>query len=261
MRIVLFIAFLIISTCSFSQAWRDSLDYARSSYKKGEYEKALRYYESAQKKAPDGVDLADEMAQSAYKAREFEKAEKIYQQSASAKKDKSSKARSYHNLGNSRMKKKDYQGAINSYKEALRNDPKNEKTRYNLSEAIRRLKEEQKKQQEQQKDQNKDQKDQDQQNKDQQNQQDQNKNGENQNKDQNKGQNQNKGGDQQNKNQQGNNKGNNNQQGNKSGKSGGLPNKSVERMLDELMKAEAATKRKIGGNQNGSSSTKSGKDW
>lgn len=258
MRSVLFIAFLVMTSSCFSQVWRDSLEYARASYKKGEYEKAYRYYESAQKKAPQGVDLSDEMAQSAYKAREFEKAEKIYQQSASAKKDKTAKARSYHNLGNSRMKKKDYQGAIESYKEALRNDPKNEKTRYNLSEAIRRLKEEQKKQEEQQKDQNKDQKDQDQQNKDQ---QDQNQSGENQNKDQNKGQNQNKGGDQQNKNQQGNNKGNNNQKGNSSGNSEGLPNKSVERMLDELMKAEAATKRKIGGNQNGSSSIKSGKDW
>lgn len=88
MRIILIIAFLILATDTFSQSWRDSLNYARTSYKIGEYEKAFRYYESAQKKAPDGVDLSDEMAQSAYKAREFEKAEKIYQQSASSKKIK-----------------------------------------------------------------------------------------------------------------------------------------------------------------------------
>lgn len=252
MKLLLFIASVIISSVTFSQDWRDSLNVARASYKKGEFDKAYRYYESAQKKAPEGIDLSDEMAQSAYKAREFEKAEKIYQQSASVKKNKTAKARSYHNLGNSRMKKKDYQGAIDSYKEALRNDPKNEKTRYNLSEAIRRLKEEQQKQQEQQKDQNKDQKEQDQQNKD------QNKNGENQNKGQNQENQQNQGKNQPNK---GNNPQNKNQQGNSSGKQGGLPNKSVERMLDELMKAEAATKRKIGGNQNGSSTSKSGKDW
>ena len=107
MRIVLFIIFWSTCLSSFGQAWRDSLDYARSSYKRGEYGKALRYYESAQKFAPDGIDLSDEMAQSAYKAREFEKAEKIYQQSASTKKDKTSRAKSYHNLGNSRMKKKE----------------------------------------------------------------------------------------------------------------------------------------------------------
>lgn len=255
MRIVLFIIFWSTCLSSFGQAWRDSLDYARSSYKRGEYGKALRYYESAQKSAPDGIDLSDEMAQSAYKAREFEKAEKIYQQSASTKKDKTSRAKSYHNLGNSRLKKKDYQGAIDSYKEALRNDPKNEKTRYNLSEAIRRLKEEQQKQQKQDK---KDQQEQDQQKQQNKDQKDQQKNGNNQDQQQNQG-------DQQKKNsQQGNQKGNNQKKGGNSGNSsnsGSIPNKSVERILDELMKAEAATKRKIGGNRNGSSSTNSGKDW
>lgn len=246
MRIILFIALMIFGFTAFSQPWRDSLDFARNAYKKGEFEKALRYYKSVQKKAPNGVDLSDEMAQSAYKAREFEKAEKIYQQSASSKKDKTSKSRSYHNLGNSRMKKKDYQGAVDAYKEALRNDPKNEKTRYNLSEAIRKLKEEQQKQQ--QKDQKQDKKDQQNQDQDQKNKNDQ---------DQNKGKEQDQ---QQNKQQQ--NKGENkNQQGGKSGNPSSLPNNSVERMLDELMKAEAATKRKAGGNKNGSTSTKSGKDW
>lgn len=252
MRIVLFIIFWSTCLSSFGQAWRDSLDYARSSYKRGEYGKALRYYESAQKSAPDGIDLSDEMAQSAYKAREFEKAEKIYQQSASTKKNKTSRAKSYHNLGNSRMKKKDYQGAIDSYKEALRNDPKNEKTRYNLSEAIRRLKEEQQKQDK------KEQQEQDQQKQQKKDQKDQQKDGNNQDQQQNQG-------DQQKKNsQQGNQKGNNQKKGGNSGNSsnsGSIPNKSVERILDELMKAEAATKRKIGGNRNGSSSTNSGKDW
>jgi Ca-activated chloride channel homolog len=249
MRIILFIALVIFGFTAFSQPWRDSLDFARNAYKKGEFEKALRYYESAQKKAPNGVDLSDEMAQSAYKAREFEKAEKIYQQSASSKKDQTSKSRSYHNLGNSRMKKKDYQGAVDAYKEALRNDPKNEKTRYNLSEAIRKLKEEQQKQQQQ--DQKQDKKDQQNQDQDQKNKNDQ---------DQNKGKEQDQ---QQNKQQQnkGNKGENKNQQGGKSGNPSSLPNKSVERMLDELMKAEAATKRKAGGNKNGSTSTKSGKDW
>ena len=60
-----------------AQEWRDSLKVARNSYKKQEYVKALKYYQSAQKKAPNDVDLSDEMGQSAYKAREFEKAEKL----------------------------------------------------------------------------------------------------------------------------------------------------------------------------------------
>lgn len=252
MRIVFFIAFIIFAQFAFGQTWRDSLNYARSAYKKGEYKEALRYYESAQKNAPKEVDLSDEMAQSAYKAREFERAEKIYQQSAASKKNQAEKSKAYHNLGNSRMKKKDYQGAIESYKEALKNDPKNDKTRYNLSEAIRRLKEEEQKQ-----DKNKNKQDKNQQNQDQQNQDKQNQNQQNSNPDkQNQGEKQNQG-----KNQEKNQQNNKNSQGKNSEKSNGLPNKAVNRLLDELTKAEALTKRKIGGNEKGSTNTKSGKDW
>jgi hypothetical protein len=50
-----------------------------------------------------------------------------------------------------------------------------------------------------------------------------------------------------------------NQQGGQ--KNGQLPNKSVERMLDELMKAESETKRKIGGQKGSGTTNRSGKDW
>jgi Ca-activated chloride channel family protein len=243
MKYCIAILVLFISALSYSQEWRDSLSVARQAYKKKEYKKALDYYRSAQKKAPENIDLSDEMGQSAYKAREFEQAEKIYQQSTTSKKDKDAKARTYHNMGNSRMQKKDYQGAIESYKESLRNKPNDEETRYNLSEAIRRQNKDKKNDQDQ--DQNKDQNDQ---NKDQKN---NNKNqNQNQNKDQNKG--------------HGNNNNQNNQQDQNKGDGQNpsrLPNKSVERMLDQLMKAESQTKRKIGGQKGQSDSTKSGKDW
>lgn len=256
MKSVLLLILLFACGSVSAQEWRDSLEVARAAYKKGDYDKAISYYESAQKKAPDNVDLSDEIAQSSYKAREFEKAENIYKQTANTKRDTKKKADSFHNLGNSRMKKKDYSGAVEAYKESLRNDPTNEKTRYNLSEAIRKMKDQQKKN-ENQKDQNK---------QDQQDQQDQNKgqgNNESSNSgDQNKQQQNNQGNS---KNQSNSNSGSKNGQGNKEGDNksngGNLPNKSVERMLDELMKAESATKRKMGGSKSGESTAKSGKDW
>ena len=251
MKFILLIVSILFTLTLSAQEWRDSLSVARSLYKKGEYSKASRYYQSAQKKAPEGIDFSDEMAQSAYKARDFEKAEQIYRQSAASKKDKKDKASSYHNLGNTRMKKKDYTGAVESYKEALRNNPNDEQTRYNLSEAIRRLKEEQKKE-----DQNKDQ---DQQNQ-QQNQDDQN-NKDNQDKKDGDQKDKNQGQDKKDKNKQNQKPGDSKDKGNSKSNSSSLPNKSVERMLDQLMKSEAATKRKIGGSQNGSASTTSGKDW
>ncbi|MES2800828.1 MAG: tetratricopeptide repeat protein [Bacteroidota bacterium] len=234
MKFITLIIFTAISSWTFAEGWRDTLEMARSAYRSNSYEKAYEFYQKAQKGAPKEVDLSDELAQSAYKSNKYKNAEDVYRQSASSASSKHSKARKYHNLGNSQMKQKNYQGAIESYKQALKNDPKNNKTRYNLSEAIRKSKEEQKKQQQNQKDQQQNQ----QQNQNQQQQQ-------NQQNQQNQQQQQNKPGQP------------------KEGKQGSknLPNKAVERMLDDLMKAEQETKRKIGGNQGKPNSTNSGKDW
>ena len=243
MKLILYITFIFFCFNVSSQEWRDSLDVARAAYKKKDYAKAMKYYESAQKKAPDNVDLSDEMAQSSYKAREFEKAEKIYQQSSSSKETNVQKADNYHNLGNARMKRKDYEGAIEAYKESLRMNPNDDKTRYNLSEAIRQLKN---KQEQEKKDNQKDQ---------------QNDNKDQKDKEGDKG----KDGDQKDSNDQQGNKGKPKDQpgdGKPSDqKEGQLPNKTVDRMLDKLMKDEAETKRKMSGSNGESKSSNSGKDW
>ncbi|HIP31898.1 MAG TPA: tetratricopeptide repeat protein [Crocinitomicaceae bacterium] len=239
MKVLLLIATLFSLTFSYGQQWRDSLQAARTAYENEEYTDALKYYQSAQKNAPENIDLSDEMAQSAYKARDFKKAEEIYKQSGAAKKDKIEKANNYHNIGNARMKSKDYSGAVESYKEALRNNPNDDQTRYNLSEAIRQLKQ---KQQQQQKD-NKD-------NQDKKDKQDPKNNNDNQG-DKKEGDNQQ---DQDGKPKSGDGDGG---QENKSQ----LPNKTVDRMLDKLMKQEAETKRKASGTKGGSATPKSGKDW
>ena len=233
MKNIFYILVLICASSANAQEWRNSLKSARAAYKRNEFANALKYYQSAQNKAPQNIDLSDEMAQSAYKAGEYDKAEKIYQQSANSKKSALTKANTFHNMGNSRMQKKDFSGAVESYKEALRNNSQDEQTRYNLSEAIRQLKQ-----------QNQDSKDKksppmnppknsDEEKK---NKQQEKKNPANSEKEQ--------------ENRQKNN-----------GNSSRLPNKSVERLLDQLTKAEAETKRKMGGSREESSTLNSGKDW
>ena len=144
MKAILIIGFLLSTGISFSQEWRDSLEVARKEYKNKNYEKALKYYKSAQNKAPEEIDLSDEIGQSAYRSGDFETAEKIFQQNGNNKKSNKSKAENQHNIGNSRMRSKNYDGAVEAYKDALRLNPNDEKTRYNLSEAIRKLKKKQK---------------------------------------------------------------------------------------------------------------------
>lgn len=45
---------------------------------------------------------------------------------------KTEKHKSFHNLGNALFQRKNYKGAVEAYKNALRNDPTDEETRYNL---------------------------------------------------------------------------------------------------------------------------------
>lgn len=213
---------------SLSQDWKKDLNSARKLYKEGKYQEATKKYKSAQKNAPKDIDLSDEIAQSSYKASEFDKAEKVYNSSSSKKGNASQQARTYHNIGNAKMKQKKYQEAIEAYKESLRKNPNDNETRYNLSEALK-----QQKKQEQQK-----------------NKQD-NKQNQSQPKNQNKKENQNQ------PNQQNNTEKN---EGKNQAKSK-LSDKMTERKLDELQKKEMETKKKLDGNKGKSSKKATGKDW
>ena len=229
MKSIIVVLFTVFAFQGFAQQWVDSLKVARTAYKNKEYDKANRYYRSAQNLAPKDVDLSEEIAQSTYRSRDFDNAENVYQQAASDEKDKLEKSKMQHNLGNTRMKKKDYLGAIEAYKDALRNNPNDQETQYNLSEAIR-----QKKQQEDKK---------------------------------NNQQNQNGKNPSQNQNNSGSNKSNNSGGGSTSSKndkksSGSLPNKQADKLLDNLTKQEANTRRRISsGSKNEENKSKSGKNW
>ena len=61
----------------------------------------------------------------------------------SASEEKVLKHKSAHNLGNTFMREKNYQNAVAAYKQALRNDPTDDETRYNLALAKSLLEKEQ----------------------------------------------------------------------------------------------------------------------
>lgn len=241
MRSSLLILVLLSSGVIHSQQWRDSLDAARKAYKEEKYLDALKYYKSAQKNAPENIEFSDEIGQTAYKARQFDIAEKIYRQNASNKLSKQEKANNWHNAGNALMKKQNYSDAVEAYKESLRLNPADEETRYNLSEAIRQMKQTEKKQQ--------------------------NRNKQNSNQQQNQGQ-QGSQGEQDDKQQKGNqqkgNQGENNNSDNQDSQNdsqGQLTDQSVEKLLDKLTKEESETKRRLATGGNKSKGNKSGKDW
>jgi len=56
-----------------------------------------------------------------------------YKQAASVATSKEEKHKAFHNLGNVYMNQKKYQDAVEAYKNALRNNPTDDETRYNLA--------------------------------------------------------------------------------------------------------------------------------
>lgn len=212
----------------FEQALQDTtkLDTTAFSQAETSYRKALE-------KRPDDLKWNFNLGDALYKQMKFDQATSKFEEIAENSEDKIEKARAYHNLGNSMLMQNKLDESIEAYKKALRNNPEDLDSKYNLVYAMN-LKKQQEQQQQQQnknKDQNKDQNKEDQQNKDQQ----QNKDKQDQNKDQNK--------DQQNKNQQ--KQDQNQQQQKQQPQQQKISKENAERLLQALQNDEEKIQEKV----------------
>ncbi|GAA4935770.1 hypothetical protein GCM10023314_05130 [Algibacter agarivorans] len=123
-------------------------------------------YRKAISEQPSSVTGAYNLGNSYYEKGNYEEALYRHQQAAERATSKVEKHKAFHNIGNILMKNEKYKEAVEAYKNALRNDPTDEETRYNLAVAKKKQKEQEDKQQEENKD-DKDKKDEDKDNKDQ----------------------------------------------------------------------------------------------
>jgi len=130
-------------------------------YEQGNHPQALEAFEKAAEARPADPALRFNMADGLYKNGRYDEAATMFRALGS---DPASPlaAGARYNLGNSLYQKKDYPGAVRAYRDALRVNPGDEDTRKNLELALRALKE-QKEKEEQQQDQKGDQKQKDQQ--------------------------------------------------------------------------------------------------
>lgn len=175
--------FIIITLLTFScavsaQASRHQLREGNRAYNKQRYEDSEVAYRRALER--DSTDFRGQynLANALYRQEKYTEAASHYQQALGSQDiTKKQRAQALHNQGNSYLKAamqseqmQGLQQAVKSYQEALKLDPKNEDTRYNLAYA-RRLMQQQQQQQNQQQNQN--QQDQNQQDKQQHQQQDQ----------------------------------------------------------------------------------------
>jgi len=155
--IVLFLGSVVFSPV-FSQAERKHIRQGNGYYEEGEYKKAEESYIEAMEKKPGSFEGAFNLGNVTYRQGRYEDASNQFELTATKEADKEATARSYHNLGNSLLQGKQYEKSIEAYKNALRNDPSDNDTKYNLAYAQQMLAKQQKQEQEQE--QNKDNKDQ-----------------------------------------------------------------------------------------------------
>jgi tetratricopeptide (TPR) repeat protein len=115
---------------------------AREALSENDFASAEAAYRLAIAKDPDNATARYNMGNLYYTKEKTPEAESRLRQAAERANTKEDKHKAFHNLGNSFMKQKRYQEAVESYKNALRNNPNDDETRYNFALAKKMLEEE-----------------------------------------------------------------------------------------------------------------------
>jgi tetratricopeptide (TPR) repeat protein len=127
-------------------------DYLRSGnklYNDSLFIKAEVDYRKALELNPKSTDAMFNLANALLMQQKAKEAMKQYESVSKIEKDKEKLAQIYHNMGVILQSSKQLPQCIEAYKESLRNNPKDDETRYNLALAQKQLKDQQQNQQNQ----------------------------------------------------------------------------------------------------------------
>ena len=163
---------LMASTVQVFAQQKTDRDYLRSGnklYNDSLFIKAEVDYRKALELNPKSTDAMFNLANALLMQQKAKEAMEQYESVSKIEKDKEKLAQIYHNMGVILQSSKQLPQCIEAYKESLRNNPKDDETRYNLALAQKQLKDQQQNQQNQDQQQQQEQKeDKQDQNKDQQ---------------------------------------------------------------------------------------------
>ena len=125
-------------------------------YENKKYNEAEKDYKKALQQNKNNNTSIYNLGNTYYQEGKYEEAANQFQSLTHQPVAKDTMAGIYHNLGNSLLKQKKFEESINAYKNALKNNPNDDETRYNLAYAQKMLRQ---KQQQQKNDKNKENKD------------------------------------------------------------------------------------------------------
>jgi tetratricopeptide (TPR) repeat protein len=126
-----------------------------ASYTDTLYSEAEQKYREALMKDQNSYAASFNLADAIYKQEKFSESTSLFKALSEKTQNKIEKSESFHNLGNSLMKEQKIDEAIEAYKNALRNNPKDIDTKHNLAYAQRMKNQQQKQEEEKEEEQDK----------------------------------------------------------------------------------------------------------
>jgi len=153
MKNTLYIFILLLPFFTSAQNKKTHLRDGNNLYEDSLFNDAEMKYRKSLEKDQDYFTASYNLADAIYKQERFEESSSLFDGLIDNAKTKDEKAKLYHNLGNSLFKQQKLKESIQSYKNALKNNPKDEETRHNLALAQKMLQQQQEKKQEQEKNQ------------------------------------------------------------------------------------------------------------
>ncbi len=153
MKYLLIIVALMANLSVYSQTDRASIREGNKLYDLGskdttKYNLAKQNYQKALDKNSNSVEGNFNLGDVYYQQHKFDSAASKFNAAAGMTTDKSLISKAYHNMGNALLQDKKYDESIEAFKNSLKNNPKDEDTKYNLAYAQSMLQ----KQQQQKKD-------------------------------------------------------------------------------------------------------------
>jgi tetratricopeptide (TPR) repeat protein len=132
---------LTLSLAVSAQEKDKTMPKANEEYSEKKFAEAEANYRISNSKFPKRTVAPFNLGNSIYKQNQNAEAKFAYAKAIENTKSRTQKHKIYHNLGNVFMNEKNYTNAVEAYKNALRNNPSDEETRYNYALAKKKLKE------------------------------------------------------------------------------------------------------------------------
>ena len=131
---LVFMTLLISLSVAAQKEVRKNVRKGNKAYKEQKYSDAFKFYDNAVKQNPQDKEGNYNLGNTYYRQKEWDKSAQQYQQYLSSEtEDPLKMSAAWHNIGNSLLQKKDLEKSMEAYKMALRLNPEDDETRYNLT--------------------------------------------------------------------------------------------------------------------------------